>query len=82
MLEQWHVQGMAEDELRAKERLAAMAERSKSSLDETKQKVEALAAQGRASIEDARSRGLSRMAEIAAQQTHQARSNDMIECSS
>lgn len=61
------MQGMEEDEMRSRERLAAMAERSKTSLEETQEKVVALAAQGRTSIEESRSRGLERLAALAQQ---------------
>ena len=54
--------------MRSRERLAAMAERSKTSLEETQEKVAALAAQGRTSIEESRSRGLGRLAALAQQQ--------------
>ncbi|EIE19055.1 hypothetical protein COCSUDRAFT_67951 [Coccomyxa subellipsoidea C-169] len=64
-------QGMADEEMRSRERLAEMGERSKSRVDETHEKVVALAAEGLTSIEDTKSRGLSRLAALAHQQQQQ-----------
>ncbi len=62
---------MADEEMRSRERLAEMGERSKSRVDETHDKVVALAAEGLTSIEDTKSRGLSRLAALAHQQQQQ-----------
>lgn len=61
-------QDIDNEEARSKERLAAMADRSKSQLDETQDRVAALAAQGLSSIEEQRSSGLSKLAALAEQQ--------------